>query len=59
MEIKREIKETWAEIKDMQIDGSFQRTFSPGDYKSVDFGEDGIIRMRVAGYGKDHKADGY
>ena len=59
MKIGREIKETWTEIKQMEIDGSFQRKFSPGDYKSVDFGEDGLIRMRVAGYGKDCRADGY
>ena len=53
MKIGREIKETWAEIEELQKNGALLSRCVPGDYKLVDFGEDGVIRMRFAGLDKD------
>ena len=53
MKIGREIKETWAEIEELQKNGALLSRCVPGDYKLVDFGEDGVIRMRFAGLHKD------
>lgn len=58
MKIGREIKETWAEIEELQSAGALLKAYAPGDYKVVDFGEDGAIRMRLAGLHKDVKGDG-
>lgn len=58
MKIGREIKETWAEIKELQKAGALLSRCTPGDYKLVDFGEDGVIRMRLAGLHKDVREDG-
>ena len=57
MKLGKEIKETWAELKDMISDGSF--SYQPGDFKKVDLGEDGIVRMRLAGFGIDRDKDGF
>ena len=53
MKIGKEIKESWSDIENMQLDGALLRYCAPGDYKLVDFGEDGVIRMRLAGIHKD------
>ena len=53
MKIGREIKETWAEIEELQKNGALLSRCVPGDYKLVDFGKDGVIRMRFAGLHKD------
>lgn len=53
MKIGREIKETWAEIEELQKNGALLSRCAPGDYKLVDLGEDGVIRMRFAGLHKD------
>ena len=58
MKIGREIKETWAEIEELQLVGALLKAYAPGDYKLVDLGEDGVIRMRLAGLHRDVKADG-
>lgn len=58
MKIGREIKETWAEIEELQKNGALLSRCVPGDYKLVDFGEDGVIRMRLAGLHKDVREDG-
>ena len=58
MKIGREIKETWAEIEELQKNGALLSRCVPGDYKLVDFGEDGVIRMRFAGLHKDVREDG-
>ena len=58
MKIGREIKETWAEIEELQLVGALMKAYAPGDYKLVDLGEDGVIRMRLAGLHRDVKADG-
>ncbi|MBR0411100.1 MAG: hypothetical protein IJI25_08885 [Eubacterium sp.] len=57
MKIGKEIKETWTELKNMIADGSF--SYQPGDFKMVDLGEDGIIRMRLAGSEVDRDKDGF
>lgn len=53
MKIGKEIKESWSDIENMQLDGVLLQYCDPGDYKLVDFGEDGVIRMRLAGIHKD------
>ena len=58
MKIGREIKETWAEIEELQKNGALLSRCVPGDYKLVDFGEDGVIRMRLVGLHKDVREDG-
>lgn len=58
MKIGREIKDTWAEIEELQKNGALLSRCVPGDYKLVDFGEDGVIRMRLAGLHKDVREDG-
>ena len=58
MKIEREIKETWAEIEELQKNGALLSRCVPGDYKLVDFGEDGVIRMRLAGLHKDVRENG-
>ena len=58
MKIGREIKETWAEIEELQFIGVLSRVYAPGDYKLADLGEDGVVRMRLVGLHRDVKADG-
>lgn len=53
MKIGREIKESWSEIKELQAARVLQRVYNPGDYKLVDLGELGVIRMRFAGSQND------
>ena len=57
MKFGKEITETWEELKSMIGDGSF--SYQPGDFKKVDLGEDGIIRMRLAGQEVDCDKDGF
>lgn len=40
---------TRAEIEELQKNGALLSRCVPGDFKLVDFGEDGVIRMRFAG----------
>lgn len=58
MKLGKEIKETWEEIEELQLDGNLFDRYKPGDYKPVDFGEDGIIRMRFAGMHRDVDVSG-
>ena len=58
MKLRNEIKDTWAEIKEHEADGSFLQRYGIGDYKVIDLGENGIIRFAIRAFGVDSRPDG-
>ncbi len=54
----REIPESWEEIFDSIDDGTYRKKYKIGNYKPLDLGSEGIIRMQIAGFDADPLADG-
>lgn len=55
---EREISDSWEEILASVGDGSYREKYKIGNYKPLDLGSEGIIRMQIAGFDADPLADG-
>ncbi len=55
--IVREIPDDWEDIIESVNDGSYREKYRIGNYKPVDLGREGIIRMQIAGFDTEPLAD--
>lgn len=54
----REITDSWEEIISSVNDGSYREKYKIGDYKPLDLGIEGVVRMQIAGFDAEPLADG-
>lgn len=55
---EEEIAESWEEIIGSIADGTYREKYKIGNYKPLDLGKEGIIRMQIAGFDTEPLADG-
>lgn len=56
--LREQITDSWEEIVKAIDDGSARSKYSVGDYKELDLGEYGVIRMMLAGFDLDERTGG-
>ena len=55
---EREISESWEDIIASVNDGTYREKYKIGNFKPLDLGSEGIIRMQIAGFDAEPLADG-
>lgn len=54
----KEITDTWDQILAACNDGSYKDKYQIGDWKAIDLGTHGVVRMQIAAFDRDTLADG-
>lgn len=54
----KEIADDWSTIIASVHDGTYAGKYQVGDWKAIDLGEHGVIRMQIAAFDRDDLADG-